>query len=1280
MRKAIITAVFVCAALCLWSFRQADEAPSGSARYSLPAWTPAGVPPTARSETLDPELAAKLAGPATLDVTDMPLLEVLDQLAAKHCVEIVRSELLANKKLFGTENPITCNLFGMTLAELLDTIAEVSEPQLIIKPTGEEVIVALKSTPTTAARPLTSRTYILPPELLGQGYWDETQLAKSIERWCSPGSWKDLLGLHGAFIRVWTPGSTTAAGITPRGVIRIMPGALAIVQTPEVHADISNLLDHLVQVAAAPNATKPIWLGRPPEPTDDAVRLALQQLISLDANEEPLWQSVERIALMQNIPVVLDHRALAAKGVSPNRPITIQLNDVAVDSVFGKILTLLDLSRQVRGGVLWITGKEGRNEPLLRLYPVGDLAEMSHEINSEVIQLAISPDGFWGHKRRFLTSVHLLSGIVNRDNCFIVWQTPEAHRQIEELLSTLRRAYDPSTPPSPTIRIWPEPGPIEAVLRRKTTLEFTDLPLGEVVEQIACDHAIKVERDVAALFEVGIPVDVRVNCKLIDEPLERALEVLLEPLDLAVVVRDDRVVVTTVEKAEEEEYLGIYDVRHLLDMGLALPRHTAREYDYDSIKDLVTSLAAPTSWPDGTGPGPGTGLAGLLMFPQTRQGHREIEAVLAALTKLQDDPDRTTPIPIDVRESRLTPHMVEILNKSISIDYDGVSLRDVAAELTDKLGLPVRCDDDIYVMSGLSDSDLDQSVTSRLQGVPAFVAIKSILRSVGMDLVDIQPAGGELNLVEEGLAHSVRIYPVNGWPPDRSDDYEQWESFLRLIGRSENPAFVDKQTDSGSAGIQSCTFFGPTVNGLVVDADIDAHFRIERMLGQLRTGSPAGEPTAEPLFCSPERQRIEHALAQNVTIEFDGASLEAAVRQIGRQFGTNIILARSNLEQVEINVAAPIHCQLRDVPLETALRRLLHEMPSSHDLAVVVEDDVVVVTATQADIQPLELRCYDARELTVSASLQERYGAADETGGVLWGGSSVNLRPRPLNRTRPLEFSRLIARSLSLSQPLQSELGPVISPSRDRDVMLLACTRDEHRRFEAFLAVVRREGAELPSPDEVADGLEAAETARILDALQPDRDPAVRAYALYLAGHAASPPDEWVEPVLDIFFDPRANETYNLRDVAYATLEHFGPRAGRAAEAIAENWPALSTRGQRNEAIRILGFLGRDAADPLCRILDNSDGGEIATAVFTALAGMRQPVPRAVPTLLDCFDWEVSDDLGYFVVLETLAAVDPEGNETRRVLAERMNDADPAVRERAFELNELVRRHFGDPY
>ncbi len=207
-------------------------------------------------------------------------------------------------------------------------------------------------------------------------------------------------------------------------------------------------------------------------------------------------------------------------------------------------------------------------------------------------------------------------------------------------------------------------------LKQKTSLDFVETPLKDVLDDLSKKHHIPILMDSSVLNEVGIDRATPITCKLSGIPLRSALEIMLDELQLKWTIYHDVLVITTPTKAESDEYMctKCYDVTDLLVTAKGYevqnPRSPTSEVsgeslvmpsmkiasapamepippgssainrvanDINPIKDAITNIIATKTWVDNGGTGTISDYDRMLVISQTREIHLQIEQFLADL-------------------------------------------------------------------------------------------------------------------------------------------------------------------------------------------------------------------------------------------------------------------------------------------------------------------------------------------------------------------------------------------------------------------------------------------------------------------------------------------------------------------------------------------------------------------------------------------------------------------------------------------------------------------------
>lgn len=162
---------------------------------------------------------------------------------------------------------------------------------------------------------------------------------------------------------------------------------------------------------------------------------------------------------------------------------------------------------------------------------------------------------------------------------------------------------------------------ITIALDQETTLEFTDMPLAEVVDYVAASREIPVIIDKKSLDEVGLGSDTPITVSLSGISLRSCLARMLGELDLDYFIENEMLVITS----EQEARLRLDPRVYKLD-DLQIPP--------EKLIELIQSMVAPDTWEEQGGTGRITSLGEstyVLIIAQTDQVHEQIADLLEKL-------------------------------------------------------------------------------------------------------------------------------------------------------------------------------------------------------------------------------------------------------------------------------------------------------------------------------------------------------------------------------------------------------------------------------------------------------------------------------------------------------------------------------------------------------------------------------------------------------------------------------------------------------------------------
>lgn len=248
-----------------------------------------------------------------------------------------------------------------------------------------------------------------------------------------------------------------------RGLVRALPGALVVKQTPAGHERIgiflAELLPKLAYVARfgdagpPPQALLPTldWPNEPeprPGPREAAIRRALAATSDFEFDQMPLGELARSLSRTYQIIVLPDLKALEEESVALDLPITAQLHGVTLREALRVTLKPLDVMFLVRDEVLLLT-TTAEAESLLttKVYPVYDLvyAEPAKARSGRAARGADYDRLISILNRQAPNTWDNVGGPGSIKECaacgaLAISQTDEGHEQVERLLAALREA------------------------------------------------------------------------------------------------------------------------------------------------------------------------------------------------------------------------------------------------------------------------------------------------------------------------------------------------------------------------------------------------------------------------------------------------------------------------------------------------------------------------------------------------------------------------------------------------------------------------------------------------------------------------------------------------------------------------------------------------------------------------------------------------------------------------------------------------------------------------
>ena len=119
---------------------------------------------------------------------------------------------------------------------------------------------------------------------------------------------------------------------------------------------------------------------------------ALNDEVILEFNESPLSEVVDFLKNANDIPIIIDRRALDETGMASDTPVTVSFAGISLRSGLARMLGELDLDYFIQNEVLVITSREAARAQLdPRIYKIDGL-KIAEDKLIEIITSMVAPD------------------------------------------------------------------------------------------------------------------------------------------------------------------------------------------------------------------------------------------------------------------------------------------------------------------------------------------------------------------------------------------------------------------------------------------------------------------------------------------------------------------------------------------------------------------------------------------------------------------------------------------------------------------------------------------------------------------------------------------------------------------------------------------------------------------------------------------------------------------------------------------------------------------------
>jgi uncharacterized membrane protein YgcG len=365
--------------------------------------------------------------------------------------------------------------------------------------------------------------------------------------------------------------------------------------------------------------------------TEARIREELAKETALELNDKSLDMAVKYLAQKYRIPIVLDLDGLKISGIDPTAgQVSIDSRGITLRAVLRAILEPLELDYVIKDEALQITTKDKAAQELAtEIYDVRDLIDDSPGScdYSDLISLLTSTvkQESWAEKGGNGVCQPGLFGTL------LVSQTEDTHVDVAAVLSSVRKAKEQNTAGKPqAIVVGESPADrrIKSLLVDKVNLSFSETPLAVVAAELGKQKGITVQIDKEALHRAGIETTL-VSQKISNQTLKSALKLILQDMNLAAVIRNESLLITTKDYAAVSAMTCLYPVADLAKLDST-----------DPLVGCITSTASPDTWQDRGGIGSiATYDVGgpLLGVAQTQEVHDQISGLLAKFREIVNE-------------------------------------------------------------------------------------------------------------------------------------------------------------------------------------------------------------------------------------------------------------------------------------------------------------------------------------------------------------------------------------------------------------------------------------------------------------------------------------------------------------------------------------------------------------------------------------------------------------------------------------------------------------------
>lgn len=557
-----------------------------------------------------------------------------------------------------------------------------------------------------------------------------------------------------------------------------------------------------------------------------------------------------------------------------------------------------------------------------------------------------------------------------------------------------------------------------AVLQRKVSIDVREMPMDQLLAEMAREHDFNLVIDAHAFDVVQADPHKPVTLRLENVPLGSALSYILHPLELTAQVRHEAVHIV------DEPVTGQALVTRFHTVADLPVSQSPADFPFEELVELMMNVLAPELWEEFGGESTldycPFSMSLVITAPRYLQdlvhaywmmsraqrdksakllqvlGREPVHELQAQLLAARSDgPRRTNPpqqpqfvgISTDVSHKRTTA------NSRVDLDARQIPLKEALTRLESISGRR-------FVLDDLgTDIDMSQRVFVRLRNVSLQSALYGLLTPVKMGYEE--SADGAIIIraaSSEGERLQTRSYPVGDLTPlTHADLVTIPRKLMHLIQDAVQPDSWERNGGEGELRyFANQQILAVRQHPLVhkhlqefLDSLRDARSRVSVIREAAKRASmqaAASQPTrpanagslspvdrqaladlVAPVYVERHIRSLFEFLDIPVTVHVEKVSLQQLVTELRRQTQVNILLDQDGLAHAKIDPSQEVSARLGSTTLGQCMRTVLRPL----GLCAVVVDDVVMITDEQEVAQELAVRLYPIADLLPPKRPQE---------------------------------------------------------------------------------------------------------------------------------------------------------------------------------------------------------------------------------------------------------------------------------------------------------------------